>query len=382
MKTAPILVAALLFGFAACHRTVTTTPPEEPKPEIPVTEIQPEPAPSIPVEAEPAPAAPLQPESVTLDSLRALVSGTAASGSLDDWFNAMCVSRENHDETWNRFVLAVRADPLGSANLLRHASDFPLLGQLYNMLAAAIGGSDPGFVRKWAETAPEDMKADIAAGLLSVWAGTEPQQAAQWLARDPLLREDSNCCEALITTWAATDPAAASRWTFAQPPGTALDAAIDALGRTWGGSDPTAAAAFLQKQSVSPARDDFAAALAEGWAAHDVNAATAWYLSAPVQDESSREQPLYTLFSGLAGQDTTKAEHFVDGMAWGASRDSAIRGIIDTVVVDNPKQAVLWCTRISDAETRAAIAQSLMTELADRSPELVKQLGQLPLVGK
>lgn len=377
MKSLSLVTAVSILGLAACHRAAPPTPAEQ-HAEISTPEAQQE----VSIEPEPAQPAAQQPESPTPDGLRALFPGGEPGADLVEWLNALGVAREANDESWNRFVQAVQADPQRAVGLLQKTPAFPLLDDLYSLFASVIAQKDPAFARQWAETAPDEMKASIAAGLLSAWGGADPKAAAQWLTGNPLLREDVNCTEALVKAWAASDPGAAANWAFQQPAGDGLDSAIQALGHSWGGSDSNAAIAFLQKQAASATRDDFASALAEGWAERDANAAVTWYLSTPMHDEASREEPLYSLFSALAGQDVSKAEQQVDSMAWGGSRDSAIRGIIDTVVVDDPKQAVVWANRISDAETRATTVQSLITELSDRAPDLVKQLEQMPMVGK
>jgi len=382
LKLPPLISAISLLAVCACHNSVppkaseqsSEPPPVEPRP-IMATK---------PKAAQPPasrPEAMTQPEVVALDGLHSLFAENDSDDILE-WYSALCAAREANEDSWNRFVRMVQTNPARAVAILKQTPFFPLIDDLYRLVASVIAAKNYVFARQWAETAAESIKGSIAAGLLSIWGGADPQAAVQWLHNQPLLREDSNCTEALVTAWAAVNPAACATWVYQQPTSDALDTAIQALGQAWGESDPAAAVAHVKEQPASATRDGFAAALAEGWAKCDASSALNWYLSTPMYNEASREQPLYSLFSVLASQDLSEAGHQVDSMSMGNARDAAIRGIIDTVVVEDPKQAILWVECITNAKTRAAVVHSLITELSDRDVNLVKQLENIPIMWK
>jgi hypothetical protein len=374
MRIVLILAAALLL--TACRRPVEPSPTAEPaKPT--------EPAPASSVAGPgPSPGSTNAEPSAALARFRALVSGKGDRRDFNAWFNGLLAARQRNDAAWQEFLQTLLDDPRQIVECLEHAPASSQLSQLCELVAAVMANQDPEFCRAWAATAAPGLRVSVAAGLLSVWGRNAPQEAARWLEQDSLLHEDPRCCEVLVENWTAVDPADAAQWVLKQPAGSSLESAVQALGRTWGGLDAGAAVTELQRLEPSAKRDALAVAVAEGWALQDADEAIAWFLAAPFHDEAARVLPAYALFSDLAGQDTAVAERLIEGMARGTLRDAAICGLIDTVKVDNPSQAVLWSQRITDGETRSATMETLMAELAESAPDLAQQLGSVPQGGK
>lgn len=283
--------------------------------------------------------------------------------------------------SWLKFLNEFRADPGDATARLITKSPGPRAYSVLQAVAAAISKDNPEFVRQWIEGLTGEPRAQVALGLIQVWARYAPDQVAQWISNDSAIFADARCQQILVANWAELNIRAAAHWSYGLPAGPARRSATQTLARVWGKEDSKSALETVSHIDLPSERDDFSVSLAEGWALRDAKPAVTWFLTAPLSDDARRTEPLYALFSDLADQDAVSAEQQLAAMPSGPNRDAAIRGFIDTLGAENPKQVIPWVSKITDDIERLEVVDELSETLAQSHPALVEQLKSIPGVG-
>lgn len=288
---------------------------------------------------------------------------------------------KTHGEVWVKLLNEFRADPTAATAML--LSQAPMINAYRVLQAVAVGlaSDDPEFVRRWLSGLKGEARAQVAMGLIQVWARYAPDEVALWISENPFAAADERCQQILVSIWAEVNMSEAARWSFGLPAGVARRSAMQSLGRVWGAQDSETAVTVVSQIDQQDERDDFSVSIAEGWALRDAKSAVAWFIAAPLSDESRRANSIYALFSDLAGQDPAAAEGQLSVMLSGPNRDAAIRGFIDTLEVENPKRVLPWVWKITDDDERREVIEGLSTSLAGRNPDLIEQLKSVPGAG-
>lgn len=173
-----------------------------------------------------------KPDSADLGKLQAMVLGTATYQNPD---LAMAMARDlpgmpGGEKALDQIVQGLLSDQrLGTSQLERYLTEAPpelkvrLNERAFEGLTPSTFG-DPGRWLERLDTIPSGARQQAIERLASVWAGSDPKQAAEWIGRVTVEEERKDGVSAVARQWLVQDSIAASQWVAALPPGAGRDA--------------------------------------------------------------------------------------------------------------------------------------------------------------
>lgn len=110
-------------------------------------------------------------------------------------------------------------DLTAAVNWTKSVEDQVLRERLLAVGAKAIAITDPDLAAGWLVTAVkrEDVLTETALTLVETWAGQNPQQAANWVARFSDAGPRKEGIDLLLSHWIKSDPASANAWIHTLP---------------------------------------------------------------------------------------------------------------------------------------------------------------------
>jgi hypothetical protein len=127
-------------------------------------------------------------------------------------------------------------------------------------------------------------------------------------------------------------------------------AALEAVARHYMAVDPSSGAAWAAEIATGPDTRDAVARVADRIAERDVAQALAW--TRQLQPSPGQLEAYEQVFSEWARKDPTSGSQELLQMPSGRERDSAIHSFSRTLVAENPGDAIVWASAISDPELR------------------------------
>lgn len=202
--------------------------------------------------------------------------------------------------------------------------------------------------------------------LLSAWAGADPTAA---LAYAKANTKDAFATDTILTTWASADPDSAIRWAQSNFEGDGANPYLTGIIRAIAASDPARATELLASMPRSEERakglDAFMPHLlqqgadatrawisgltddslkngammrsAETLAESDPAGTASWLLANPGEAAKRRMDDVYSTW---AQKDEQAALNSYSALPAGENRSNALRGLVTSMAVENPKAAV------------------------------------------
>ncbi|MEO7099915.1 MAG: hypothetical protein ABI162_11175 [Luteolibacter sp.] len=207
--------------------------------------------------------------------------------------------------------------------------------------------------------------------LLSAWAGADPVAALAYAEENT---REGFAADTILATWASADPEAAVRWAKANFDGDGANPYLAGIIRGIAGSDPARATELLASMPRSEERakglDAFlphliqqGAEATQAWiakltddslkngaimrsadklAAIDPAGTASWLLANPGEASKRRMDDVYSTW---AQKDEQAALNSFTSLPAGEDRTNALRGVITSVAMDNPKEAISMLDR-------------------------------------
>lgn len=202
--------------------------------------------------------------------------------------------------------------------------------------------------------------------LLSAWAKADPMAALAYAKENTGNRFATNT---ILTTWASTDPEAAVRWAEANHDGDGANPYMAGIIRAIAGTDPTRATQLLTSMPRSQERGEALDAMlphllsqggeatrawidgitdealrggammraADQLAATDPAGTAAWLMANPGEATQRRMDDVYSTW---AQKDEQAAMSSLAALPAGENRTNALRGVVSSIAVRDPKAAV------------------------------------------
>lgn len=207
--------------------------------------------------------------------------------------------------------------------------------------------------------------------LLSAWAKEDPMAALTYAKENTGNRFATNT---ILATWASTDPAAAIRWAEANHDGDGANPYMAGIIRSLAADDPTRATQLLASMPKSVERGEaldsmlphllnegadatraWIAALtddslrsgammrvADNLAETDPAGTAAWLIANPSEATQRRMDDVYSTW---AQKDQQAAISSLTAMPAGENRSNALRGVVSSLAMEDPKAGVAMMNR-------------------------------------
>ena len=239
--------------------------------------------------------------------------------------------------------------------------------------------------------------------LLSAWAKTDPLTALDYAKANTGGRFASNT---ILACWAATDPDAAIRWAQTNHEGDSANPYLAGIIRGLAGSDPARASELLTSMPRSQERGEALAALmpqlltqgaaathawiskltddslrdaamtsaAQALAASDPAGTVAWLAANPSQSTQRRMDDVYSVW---AGKDPQSALSSISTLASEENRSNALRGIVASVAMTDPKAALSMMNRYPNDVNDRVVQQFVWHSLGRDPATAVSQISRI-----
>jgi len=174
--------------------------------------------------------------------------------------------------------------------------------------------------------------------VLSAWGAKEPYEAIAWMEQHGNKPESRSGAYAALQAIARDDPAAALA--LFEKYGASLMPGHNSsfLYAIWAEQDSQAAAAAVMAIPTAQARDNALQAVAMSWANRDPQAAWEW--GNQLERARDRDAVLRSVISAVVGDgDTVRAIAFLETMAPGKGRSSALQRIVSSLAETDPEGA-------------------------------------------
>jgi hypothetical protein len=279
------------------------------------------------------------------------------------------IIRGNDPLERNRAFLAY-LDQLDPADMQDAVERFRALGLTdarageYAMLLTAWAKADPVAAMDYAK---EKTRGTFATRtLLAAWAGNDPDAALRWAEANFTGTGANPYLAGIIQGIAATDPARATQllagMPFSEERGEALNALLPFIVAQ--GGDATRA--WVDAIRDEQLRDGAIARVVEQLAEKEPQATADWLLAHPGQ--ASLRQLDDTLAAWM-DQDKTAALSYYDALPAGEARTSALRGIVNTMALENPREAARFMDS-HPADTTDQVVQQFVWHSSQEDPAL------------
>ena len=284
---------------------------------------------------------------------------------------------------------------LGNGGGFQGNGDF---SQAADQIFQRYSAADPVAAMQLATSLPDfEMRKMAVSAAVGGWSGADPAGAANYVSKLPANQDRSQLLQAVARNWAEQDPNALIDW-LKQGNGQAVSksAVAEML---------TASAQFAPAQAAEYARSINAGAsqlsqIASMWSQNDPEAAFAWAASLPegkTRDEII-SQTLSTsmgadpeaavelarklgpdklpasaaalIAGGLAEADIGEAQHYVDSLPEGETRDKALENMLQTWGRSNPEEAIAYAQKLPEGSSaRTEGIATALGSLAERDPD-------------
>jgi hypothetical protein len=279
------------------------------------------------------------------------------------------IIRGNDPMERNRALLAF-LDQLAPGDMPDVVDRFRALGLTdarageYAMLLTAWAKADPLAAMAYAE---EKTRGPFATRtLLAAWAANDPDAALRWADAHHQGDDANPYLTGIIQGIAATDPERATKllagMPFSEERGEALNALLPFIAAKGG----DAARAWVDSIQDEQLRDGAIARLAEQLAAKEPKATADWLLANPGQ--ASLRQ-LDDVIASWMDQDKTAAMSYYDTLPAGEARTGALRGIVNTMALENPREAARFMDS-HPADTNDQVIQQFVWHSSQEDPVL------------
>jgi len=234
----------------------------------------------------------------------------------------------------------------------------------YAMLLTAWAKADPLAAMAYAE---EKTRGPFATRtLLAAWAANDPDAALRWADAHHQGDGANPYLAGIIQGIAATDPDRATKllagMPFSEERGEALNALLPFIAAKGG----DAARAWVDSIQDEQLRDGAIARMAEQLAAKEPKATADWLLANPGQ--ASLRQ-LDDVIASWMDQDKAAAVSYYDTLPAGEARTSALRGIVNTMALENPQEAARFMDS-HPADTNDQVIQQFVWHSSQEDPVL------------
>lgn len=239
--------------------------------------------------------------------------------------------------------------------------------------------------------------------LLAAWAKADPLAALTYAQANTNNRFAANT---ILTTWAFTDPQAAIRWAEANHQGEGANPYLAGIIRAIGGSDPQRATELLAGMPRSRERREALDAMlphlltqgaeaTQAWisgltdetlrngamlssadklAAMDPAGTAAWLLANPGEASQRRMDDVY---SEWARKDEQAAMNSLAALPSGESRSSALRGVVSSVAIKDPKAAMSVMDRFPNDVNDRVLGNFVWHSLGNDPSMAVNQISRI-----
>lgn len=239
--------------------------------------------------------------------------------------------------------------------------------------------------------------------LLSAWAKADPLTALTYAKENTGSRFATNT---ILTSWASTDPEAAIRWAEASHEGEGANPYLAGIIRSVAASDPTRATQLLTGMPRSQERGEALDAMlphlltqggeatrnwiegitdeslkngammraAEQLAATDPAGTAAWLMANPGEATQRRMDDVY---SQWARKDEQAAMSSLAALPSGENRSNALRGVISSVAVKDPKAAVSVMDRYAPDVTDRVVQNFVWHSFGNDPSVAVTQISRI-----
>ena len=219
------------------------------------------------------------------------------------------------------------------------------------LIAETWARTDTQGALKWAKSLPDGFAREGAVrDIYFTWVHLDPAGISSTVTN--LAPGDTR--NALIINvagdWAAQDPAKAVAWAEALPQEADRALALSTIAESWADVDPAAAAAFALKLSPSTLKQQAMSAVLERWATQDPHQAFLWI--SHCSDETLRGPGLARVLSVATPVSPDLSGQWVDQLAAGPVRESAIGSYVDSVCLWNPEAGVRLALKTVDPVAR------------------------------
>jgi hypothetical protein len=233
--------------------------------------------------------------------------------------------------------------------------------------------------------------------LLAAWAKADPVAALDH-AKETEDDEDGFAFKTILATWAGNDPDAALRWADSQFDGDGANPYLIGIIQGIAATDLNKATQLLTSMPYSNERGEALASLLPYVLTKGGDAAREWVSS--IQDEQLREGVLSRVVEQLANRepketadwllanpsqatlrqlddamaawaekDQTGAVTYYDALPTGEARTNALRGIVNTMAGENPKEAARFMDS-HPADTNDQVVQQFVWHSSQADPAL------------
>ena len=241
-------------------------------------------------------------------------------------------------------------------------------------LVTRVAADDPLTAANLLDDMPGSLVQHVIHPLVEVWARTNPEEAARWLA-DKEAQFSENGLNALAWRWGQSDLEAASSFAdtlTGRKRTTFLTSLADATAQRMSADEMLA---WVSRYENDPAHASMVMSVAQRLVQEDLDAAMGLIETLP---EQQRRSSYRSVVSSLAFQDPEAAIDLVDEIGDASVRDEVLP-MISSVWGHNDAEAALdWATDLAPGASRdraiAAIASSLVNYDRDRAAEAIDEI--------
>ncbi len=138
-------------------------------------------------------------------------------------------------------------------------------------------GTDPQVAAEWASQFPEgDTRSEAIPAVASTWASSEPEKAVSWTLDLPESPEQREALDDSVRTWTSLAPDDIGKWVDQQPQNESTDHLRTIAALTLLDSEPKDAMAMATKISDPGKREESITKLLKRWGREDRDAAKSW----------------------------------------------------------------------------------------------------------
>lgn len=277
----------------------------------------------------------------------------------------------------NRALLAF-IDQLGPGDFEEAVARFRSLGMTeerfgeYSLLLSAWAKEDPMAALTYAKENTGNRFATNT--ILATWASTDPDAAIRWAEANHDGDGANPYMAGIIRSLAATDPVRATQLLTGMPKsverGEALDSMLPHL-LTKGGDATRAWIASLTDDAL---RSGAMMRVAEQLAETDPAGTAAWLMANPSEATQRRMDDVY---SAWARKDQQAAISSLTALPVGENRSNALRGVVSSIAMEDPKAAVAMMDRFPNDVTDRVVQNFIWHSFGNDPETAVTQIPRI-----
>lgn len=222
----------------------------------------------------------------------------------------------------------------------------------YSMLLTVWAKSDPTAALAYAK---EKTRGGFATNtILSAWASNDPEAAIQWAKANHQGDEANPYMAGIIKGIASSDPTRATQLLTEMPFGEERGEALAGLMPHILAQGPEAAREWIAAISDERLRNGAMARVAEELAAVDPKGTADWLLANPGE---ATQRNMDNVLSAWMDKDQSGAMAYYQALPAGETRSNALRGIVNSLAVENPREAANYLDSNSSDVTDRVVQQ-------------------------